>query len=91
MAPSVGHTCVKNFHVRKHVKLYIKTYVLIFYIFSFLPKYLCIVTYACENHHYANDHNLNYPIFHLNLFHVDLYLKDSKNKILESYVQKGVP
>jgi hypothetical protein len=40
--------CARNFHARKHVRLYIKTYVLILCIYGFLPKYLCIITYACE-------------------------------------------
>jgi hypothetical protein len=48
MAPSVGKMC-RKFHARKHVKLYIKAYVFIFYNSSFQPKYLCIITYACEN------------------------------------------
>jgi hypothetical protein len=47
VAPSVNK-CARNFHARKHVKLYIKIYVFIFYNCGFLPKYLCITTYACE-------------------------------------------
>jgi hypothetical protein len=45
----VSKKCVRNFHAKIHVnKMYIKGYVFIFYIFGFLPKYLCIITYACE-------------------------------------------
>jgi hypothetical protein len=45
VAPSVG---ARNYHARKHVKLFIKVYGFIFYIFGFLPKHLCIITYASE-------------------------------------------
>jgi len=46
--PQMLENCEGNFHARKHVKLYIKAYVPIFCIFGYLPKYLCIITYACE-------------------------------------------
>jgi len=65
----VASTCAKKFHARKHVKLYINIYALIFCISSFLPKYLCIITYACEKSSPScNYHNLNYPkiLFHVN-------------------------
>jgi hypothetical protein len=47
-ATQVLTKCAKKIHVRKIVKLYIKAYVFIFYISSFLPKYLCIITYTYE-------------------------------------------
>jgi hypothetical protein len=46
--PQMLVKCEGNFYERKHVKMYIKTYVFIFCNSSFLPKYLCIITYACE-------------------------------------------
>jgi len=45
--PKCQQNVQENFHVKKHV-LYIKAYVFIFYSFGFLPKYLCIMTYAYE-------------------------------------------
>jgi hypothetical protein len=47
VAPSVGNVW-KKIHARKHVKLHIKVYALILCIYGFLPKYLCIITYACK-------------------------------------------
>jgi len=46
--PQVLVKCAKNIHARKHVKMYMKDYVFIFCIYGFLPKYLCIITYAYE-------------------------------------------
>ncbi len=46
--PQVLVKCEKKIHARKYVKMYIKIYVFIFCISGFLPKYLCIITYACE-------------------------------------------
>jgi len=63
VAPNVDKMC-RKFSKKKHVKLYIKTYLLIFCIFIFLPKYLCIITYAYEKSlTHGNYHNLNYPMF----------------------------
>jgi hypothetical protein len=62
--PIVSAKCARDFHAKKHVKLYIKTYVFIFCISSFLPRYLCRITYACEKSSLSN-------ICHLNLFHLD--------------------
>jgi hypothetical protein len=78
-------------HVRKHVKLYINIYALIFCISSFLPRYLCIITYACEKTSPScNYHNLNYPKFSLKFIPCKFYIwKITKTKFLKLVFKKG--
>jgi hypothetical protein len=89
----VSTTCAKHFHPRKHGKLFIKIYKFIFCIYGCLPNYLCIITYACENHHHhANYHNMNYQIFLLKCIPCRFYIwKVAKTKSLSHVLKKEYP
>jgi hypothetical protein len=87
VAPSVDNMC-RIFSCRKHVKLHIKTCLFIFYIYSFLQKYLYMITYACETSpppckwSYFELSNIFTEIYSIKI----IYLENRKNKVFESCV-----